>query len=58
VRLSGIVTFLGTDFEGSRRLPGQLRDRYGRVLGEHQRLLFEARIVEQAPTRRADGLNQ
>jgi hypothetical protein len=30
---------------------GQLRDRYGRVLGEHQRLLLEARIVEQVTTR-------
>jgi hypothetical protein len=33
-------------------------DRYGRVLGEHQRLLLEAGIVEQATRRRADGLNR
>src|ERR671924_2077722 len=42
---SGTVTFLFTDIEGSTRLVKQLRDRYGEVLGEHQRLLrasFEA----------------
>jgi YVTN family beta-propeller protein len=42
---SGAVTFLFTDIEGSTRLVKQLRDRYGDVLIEHQRLLrrtFEA----------------
>ena len=39
---SGAVTFLFTDIEGSTRLVKQLRDRYGEVLGEHQRLLREA----------------
>jgi YVTN family beta-propeller protein len=36
------VTFLFTDIEGSTQLVKQLRDRYGGVLGEHQRLLREA----------------
>ena len=39
---SGAVTFLFTDIEGSTRLVRQLRDRYGEVLTEHQRLLREA----------------
>jgi YVTN family beta-propeller protein len=39
---SGAVTFLFTDIEGSTRLVRQLRDRYGDVLAEHQRLLREA----------------
>jgi YVTN family beta-propeller protein len=38
----GAVTFLFTDIEGSTRLVRQLRDRYGEVLAEHQRLLREA----------------
>src|SRR5262249_55233183 len=36
------ITFLFTDVEGSTRLLKQLRDRYGEVLAEHQRLLREA----------------
>jgi YVTN family beta-propeller protein len=42
---SGAVTFLFTDMEGSTRLVKRLRERYGEVLHEHQRLLrasFEA----------------
>ena len=39
---SGAVTFLFTDIEGSTRLVKQLRDRYGEVLAEHQRLLRAA----------------
>ncbi len=39
---SGAVTFLFTDIEGSTRLVKQLRERYGDVLREHQRLLREA----------------
>jgi YVTN family beta-propeller protein len=42
---SGAVTFLFTDIEGSTSLVKQLRERYGDVLREHQRLLraaFEA----------------
>jgi class 3 adenylate cyclase len=39
---SGAITFLFTDVEGSTRLLKQLRDRYGDVLSEHQRLLREA----------------
>ncbi len=35
----GTVTFLFTDIEGSTALLRQLRDGYGDVLGEHQRLL-------------------
>ena len=38
----GAVTFLFTDVEGSTRLVKQLRERYGEVLTEHQRLLREA----------------
>ena len=41
-RPSGTVTFLFSDVEGSTRLLKQLRDRYGAVLSEHQRLLREA----------------
>jgi class 3 adenylate cyclase/streptogramin lyase len=41
-RPRGTVTFLFTDVEGSTRLLKQLRDRYGSVLGDHQRLLREA----------------
>lgn len=39
---SGAITFLFTDIEGSTRLVKQLRDRYGEVLAEHQRLLRNA----------------
>jgi YVTN family beta-propeller protein len=39
---SGAVTFLFTDIEGSTRLVKQLRDRYGQVLADHQRLLRSA----------------
>src|SRR5262245_8934982 len=39
---SGAVTFLFTDIEGSTRLVKQLREHYGDVLREHQRLLREA----------------
>jgi branched-chain amino acid transport system substrate-binding protein len=39
---SGTVTFLFTDIEGSTRLLKQLRDRYGELLAEHQRLLRSA----------------
>src|SRR3989442_15863529 len=41
-RPRGTVTFLFTDLEGSTRLLKQLRDRYGDVLAEHQRILREA----------------
>src|SRR5262245_37301961 len=39
---SGAVTFLFTDIEGSTRLVKQLREHYGDVLSEHQRLLRAA----------------
>jgi YVTN family beta-propeller protein len=39
---TGAVTFLFTDIEGSTRLVKQLRDRYGAVLADHQRLLRAA----------------
>jgi YVTN family beta-propeller protein len=39
---SGAITFLFTDIEGSTQLVKQLRDRYGEVLAEHQRLLRSA----------------
>jgi DNA-binding SARP family transcriptional activator/class 3 adenylate cyclase len=39
---TGTVTFLFTDIEGSTRLVTALRDRYGIVLADHQRLLREA----------------
>jgi class 3 adenylate cyclase/DNA-binding beta-propeller fold protein YncE len=39
---SGAVTFLFTDIEGSTRLVKQLREHYGDVLEEHQRLLRAA----------------
>ena len=42
LRPSGTVTFLFTDVEGSTRLLGHLRDQYGSVLAEHQRLLRQA----------------
>lgn len=38
----GTVTFLFTDIEGSTRLLKQLRDRYEKLLAEHQRILREA----------------
>ena len=41
-RPRGTVTFLFTDVEGSTRLLRHLRDRYGAVLAEHQRILREA----------------
>jgi DNA-binding NarL/FixJ family response regulator/class 3 adenylate cyclase len=43
---SGTVTFLFSDIEGSTALLRRLRDRYGDVLAEHQRLLRSA--VEEA----------
>jgi len=39
---SGTITFLFTDIEGSTRLERELREGYGDVLGEHQRLLRQA----------------
>jgi len=39
---SGAITFLFTDIEGSTKLVKQLRDRYGEVLADHQRLLRAA----------------
>ena len=39
---TGAVTFLFTDIEGSTQLVKQLRDRYGGVLADHQRLLRAA----------------
>jgi YVTN family beta-propeller protein len=39
---SGTVTFLFTDIEGSTRLLKNLRDGYGDVLAEHERMLREA----------------
>jgi YVTN family beta-propeller protein len=50
---SGAVTFLFTDIEGSTRLVKQLRERYGEVLEEHQRLLraaFEAHAGHEVDT--------
>jgi YVTN family beta-propeller protein len=50
---SGAVTFLFTDIEGSTRLVKQLRERYGEVLQEHQRLLraaFEAHDGHEVDT--------
>src|ERR1041384_3761897 len=41
-RPRGTVTFLFTDVEGSTRLVKLLRDSYGSLLAEHQRLLREA----------------
>jgi class 3 adenylate cyclase len=43
---SGTVTFLLTDIEGSTSLVQRLGDRYGRLLGDHRRLLRAA--VEEA----------
>jgi class 3 adenylate cyclase len=42
---TGAVTFLFTDIEGSTRLVKQLRDSYGPVLREHQRLLRESFVA-------------
>jgi class 3 adenylate cyclase/DNA-binding beta-propeller fold protein YncE len=39
---TGTVTFLFTDIEGSTRLERELRERYGEVLAQHQRLLRAA----------------
>jgi class 3 adenylate cyclase len=39
---TGTVTFLFTDVEGSTRLLRELRERYGDVRAEHERLLREA----------------
>jgi YVTN family beta-propeller protein len=39
---TGTVTFLFTDIEGSTQLLKQLRERYGDVRAEHERLLREA----------------
>jgi len=39
---AGAATFLFTDVEGSTRLLKRLRERYGEVLAEHQRVLREA----------------
>ncbi len=39
---SGTVTFLFSDIEGSTALLRRLRDRYGQVLADHQRLLRRA----------------
>jgi YVTN family beta-propeller protein len=39
---SGTITFLFSDIEGSTRLLKQLRERYGEVLTDHQRLLRAA----------------
>jgi len=45
---SGTVTFLFTDIEGSTRLLTELgRDRYAKVLGEHERLLRAAFAAHQ-----------
>lgn len=41
---SGVVTFLFTDIEGSTRLVKQFRERWGDIVGEHQRLLRAAFI--------------
>src|SRR6266536_1608716 len=40
--LSGAVTFLFTDIEGSTRLVKQLREGWGAVVADHQRILREA----------------
>ena len=39
---TGTVTLVFTDVEGSTELLRQLRDEYGRVIGEHERLLRDA----------------
>ena len=44
---SGAVTFLFTDIEGSTRLVKLLRERYGEVLQEHQRLLRAAFVAHR-----------
>jgi YVTN family beta-propeller protein len=51
--LSGTVTFLFTDVEGSTHLVKQLRDGYGQVLAEHRRILraaFEAHGGQEIDT--------
>jgi class 3 adenylate cyclase len=40
--LSGTVTLLFTDIEGSTRLLHELKERYANVLAEHRRVLREA----------------
>src|SRR5919201_75172 len=52
---SGTVTFLFTDIEGSTSLLKQLRDRYGDVLAEHQRLLRHSVRLQGTPGRTAFG---
>ena len=50
---TGTVTFLFTDVEGSTRLLRELRDRYGDVRAEHERLLrnaFEASAGQEIDT--------
>jgi YVTN family beta-propeller protein len=42
---TGTVTFLFTDIEGSTRLERELRERYGGVLAEHQRLLRQVFVA-------------
>jgi YVTN family beta-propeller protein len=52
-RPRGTVTFLFTDVEGSTHLVKHLRDRYGAVLAEHQRIVrdaFAARGGEEVDT--------
>ena len=49
----GTVTFLFTDIEGSTRLLKQLGERYGDVLGEHQRILRDA--AERCEGREVDN---
>ena len=39
---TGTVTFLFTDIEGSTRLVDRLKERYGVLLAEHQRVLRSA----------------
>ncbi len=51
--LSGTVTFLFTDIEGSTRLLKQLGERYGDVLTEHQRTLRDA--AERCEGREVDS---
>ena len=49
----GTITFLFTDIEGSTQLLKRLGERYGEVLGEHQRLLRGA--VERCEGREVDN---
>ena len=53
---SGTVTFLFTDIEGSTRLLTGLRDRYGKVLAEHQRVLRAAFDEHDAAVRAGSRL--